>query len=80
MIFFSFWDDFGIVALILVFFGLYNLLSEGVLRSRFLALIVTVIVIYLVVIPYDWFKYLLFVMLFLGAAISRINPGAWFGG
>lgn len=75
---FSFWDDFGIIVLILVFFGLYNLLAEGWIRSRFLALIVTVVTIYIVVIPYDWFKFLLFAILFLGGAIARIKPQEWF--
>lgn len=75
---FTFWDDFGIIALILIFFGMYNLLSEGIIRSKFLALIVTILVIYLVVVPYDWFKFLLFGVLFLGGALSRIKPGEWF--
>ena len=75
---FNFWDDFGIVALILVFFGLYNLLSDGIIKSRFLALIVTVLVIYLVVVPYDWFRYLLFAVLFLGGALAKIKPAEWF--
>lgn len=75
---FTFWDDFGIVALILVFFGLYNLLVDGWIRSRFLALVVTIIIVYVVVIPYDWFKFLLFSLLFLGAAIPRLHPENWF--
>ncbi len=37
----GFWEAFGLVVLILVFFGLYNKLSSGFINSPFLALIVT---------------------------------------
>ncbi len=77
MIALDFWDDFGLVVLILLFFLLYNIFSTGLIRSPFLALIVTAIVVYVVVLPYTWFMYLLFIILFLGSAFSRIKPGEW---
>ncbi|MFA6048572.1 MAG: hypothetical protein WC792_01320 [Candidatus Micrarchaeia archaeon] len=73
----GFWDDFGLVVLILLFFLLYNLFSNGLVQSPFLALIITAIVVWVVVLPYEWFMYLLFVVLFLGSAFSRIKPSEW---
>ncbi|MFQ5405870.1 MAG: hypothetical protein ACE5DI_01795 [Candidatus Micrarchaeia archaeon] len=73
----SFFDDFFIVIVILLFFLLYNFFSNQLVKSPFLALIVTAVVFYLVVLPYEWFAYLLFVVLFLGSAFDKINPSKW---
>ncbi len=77
MIALGFWDDFGLVVIILLFFLIYNYFNEGFVKSPFLALIVTAVVMYLVVLPYEWFAYLLFVVLFLGAAFEKIDPSKW---
>ncbi len=77
MIALGFWDDFGLVVLILLFFLLYNFFSNKLIHSSFLALIVTAVVVYMVVLPYEWFMYLLFVVLFLGSAFEKIKPGDW---
>ena len=77
MIALGFWDDFGLVILILLFFLLYNLFTSDFIKSPFLALIVTAVVVYLVVLPYEWFMYLLFIVLFLGAAFEKIDPSKW---
>ncbi|OIO26253.1 hypothetical protein COX85_03980 [Candidatus Micrarchaeota archaeon CG_4_10_14_0_2_um_filter_55_9] len=73
----GFWEAFSLIVLILVFFGLYNKLSSGFINSPFLALIVTVIVVFIVVIPYEWFRYTLFAVLFLWGAFGEVKPWEW---
>lgn len=73
----GFFDDFGLVVLILVFFGLFKTLASGFIPSPKVAMLVTVIIVFLVVVPYDWFKYLLFMLLFLYAFFERATPWRW---
>lgn len=73
----AFWDDFGLVVLILVFFGLYKVLTNDFIPSPQVAMIVAVIILFLVVIPYDWFKYFLFCVLFLFTFFERATPWKW---
>ena len=63
MFVFDFWEDFGIVATILVFFILYWYLSKDF--PAVIALFITIVITFLVVLPYDWFKWLLFAGLFM---------------
>jgi hypothetical protein len=74
---FSFWDDFGLIVGILVFFALYNALSGNFIRNNAIALIVSVLIFFLLVVPYDFFKYLLFVILFLGGLFATLKPEEW---
>jgi hypothetical protein len=73
----AFWEAFSLVVLVLVFFGLYNKLSNGFINSPFLALIVTVLIVFMVVIPYEWFRYTLFAILFLWGAFGEVKPWEW---
>jgi hypothetical protein len=73
----AFGDDFGLVVLILVFFGVFKTLANDFIPSPKVAMIVTVIIIFLVVVPYDWFKYLLFAVLFLYSFFEKATPWKW---
>ena len=73
----AFWEDFGLVVLILVFFGLFKVLTNDFIPSPKVAMIVTVLIVFLVVIPYDWFKYVLFAVLFLFMFFKEATPWKW---
>jgi len=73
----DFWEAFGLVALVLVFFTLYNLLTNNFIRHPLLALLVTALIVFLLVLPYDWFKYLLFVVLVMYGMFTVIKPSEW---
>ncbi len=73
----GFWDDMGLVVDILLFFLLYSYLVKGPVDNPFLALIVTAVITWLVVVPYPWFAWLLFVILFLGSAFGEIKFSDW---
>lgn len=73
----GFWDAFGLVATIVVFIMLYKLFYPDVVGSQLVALLIAAVVIYLLVIPYEWFKYLLFVILFMYAFFWEFKPWEW---
>ncbi len=73
----SFWDAFGLVTTIIVFVMLYKLFYPEVVESQFIALIMAVVITYLLVIPFEWFKYLLFVSLFMYAFFWEFKPWEW---
>jgi|GEM_PF-1303539 chromate transport protein ChrA len=78
MFLFDFWSDFGIIVDILVFFVVYKLLRNSLAPSKSIAFITSLIITFLLVLPYEWFKYLLFVILVLGAAWVKLEPEKWF--
>lgn len=78
MFLFDFWSDFGIIVDILVFFVVYKLLRSSLAPSKTIALVTSLVVVFLLVLPYDWFKYLLFVVLILGAMWAKLEPSKWF--
>jgi chromate transport protein ChrA len=78
MLVLDFWSDFGIIVDILVFFVVYKLLRNSLAPSKTIAFITSLVVVFLLVLPYEWFKYLLFVVLVLGAAWAKLEPGKWF--
>ncbi|MBI5635551.1 hypothetical protein HY993_01145 [Candidatus Micrarchaeota archaeon] len=71
----DFWEDFSVVVLILSFFGLYKQLSGDFIKNKILALIVTTIVIMLVAVPYAWFRYLLFAIVFMYGFFNAFGKG-----
>ena len=77
VVFSTFMDAFGLVALILIFIALYNYLSHRFIESPFLALLVTIIILFLIVIPYAWVKYFLFVVLVMYGFFSKFKPWEW---
>lgn len=74
----SFFDDLALVILILLFLTIYSFLKRGWAPSSTVALLVTVIVALLILIPYVWFRYVLFVVLVLGAGLAAVKPREWF--
>ena len=74
----SFFDDFALVILILLVLTIYSFLKRGWAPSSAVALIVTIVVALLVLVPYVWFRYVLFVVLILGAGLSMAKPKEWF--
>ncbi len=73
----GFLDAFGLVATIVVFIMLYKLFYPDVVGSQLVALLIAAVVTYLLVIPYEWFKYLLFVVLFMYAFFWEFKPWEW---
>lgn len=73
----DFWGAFGLVVLIIVFVMLYRLFYPDIVKSQIVAFVVTAIVTFTLVIPYPWFKYLLFVFLFLYGFFWTFKPYKW---
>lgn len=73
----SFWADMDLVVTILLFFMIYWILTQGLIDNSLAALVVAAVIVWLVVIPYGWFRYLLFIVLFLGKAFGEIKFKDW---
>lgn len=67
----------GLVVLIIVFVMLYRLFYPDIVKSQLVAFVIVAIVTFTLVIPYPWFKYLLFVFLFLYAFFWTFKPYKW---
>ncbi len=67
----------GLVVLIIVFVMLYRLFYPDIVKSQIVAFVIVAIVTFTLVIPYPWFKYLLFVFLFLYAFFWTFKPYKW---
>ncbi len=73
----SFLDDLAIVILILLVFSIYNILKKGWMPSPAVAILVTIIITLLLLVPFVWFRYVLFAVLVLGAALKTIDVSKW---
>ncbi len=73
----NFFDDLSIVILILLVFSIFNILKKGWTPSPTVAILVTIIITLLILVPYVWFRYVLFAILVLGAGLKTINISAW---
>ena len=73
----DFLDAFNVVIIILVFIGMYNMFYPEMLGSKVAAAFVTGTIVYLLVIPYDWFRYLMFVYFFMYAFFWQFEPWNW---
>lgn len=73
----SFFDDLSLVLLILLVFSIFNLLKNSWTPSPVVALLVTIVITMLILIPYVWFRYVLFVILVLGVALKTVNVEKW---
>jgi len=73
----SFFDDLSIVILILLVFSIYNILKKGWTPSPTIAMLVTIIITLLILVPYVWFRYVLFAILVLGAGLKAIDFKNW---
>jgi hypothetical protein len=75
---FDFMDDANLVIVLLVFFALYNILTKDFIKSPLLAMLVTILIVFTLVVPYDWFKYFMFVVLILYGFFGAAKPSEWF--
>ncbi len=73
----SFFDDLSLVVLVLLVFTIFNILKKGWTPSPAVAILVTIIITLLILVPYVWFRYILFVVLILGAALKSIDVSKW---
>ena len=73
----SFFDDLSLVILILLVFSIFNILKKGWTPSPAVAILVTIIITLLILVPYVWFRYVLFAILVLGAGLKTIDVSKW---
>ncbi len=73
----GFMDAFDLVVLIIVFLMLYRLFYPDMVQNKAVALVIVIIITFIVVIPYAWFRYLLFVVLFMYAVFWTFKPYRW---
>jgi hypothetical protein len=69
----DFWDDFGLVVLLLTVYMLYNRLSYNFINNPLLALIIVAVITFALLIPYPFFKYLIFVVVVMYGFWSKID-------
>ena len=73
----TFFDDLSLVLLVLLMFSIYNILKKGWTPSPAIALLVTIIITMLILVPYVWFRYILFAIIVLGAGLKTIDVSKW---
>ena len=73
----DFWDALGVIVLLIVFIMLYNMFYPSIVSSQLVALVLVAVITFLVVIPYPWFKYLLFCFLFMYGFFQTFKPYEW---
>ncbi|MBI5229192.1 hypothetical protein HY991_03710 [Candidatus Micrarchaeota archaeon] len=71
MFLFQFWEDFGWVSTILVALVLFLYLRKDM--PPMLALLLVVVITFVLLVPYDWFKYLLFIVIFMWGFWSKMG-------
>ncbi|HEV8289780.1 MAG TPA: hypothetical protein VGQ00_02385 [Candidatus Norongarragalinales archaeon] len=76
----AFAEDLGLVVLILVFIGLYKTFTKGDWLTPSVAFVITILITLILVVPYDWFKYLLFIIIFMTPALSEAKPEQFWKG
>lgn len=57
----DFFDDFGWVALLLTVYLLYNRLSYSFIKEPIIALIMVGVITFALLIPFPWFKWVMFI-------------------
>ncbi|MBI3588197.1 hypothetical protein HY095_03310 [Candidatus Micrarchaeota archaeon] len=73
----EFFEAMGLVVLILDFVLLYRLFYPGIVGAKAIALFITTVITFLLLIPYPWFAWLLFFVLFLYAFFGSFRPWDW---
>ncbi len=69
----DFWDDFGLVVLLLTVYMLYSRLTYHFIDNPILALIIVGVITFALLIPYPSFKYLLFIVVVMFGFWSKID-------
>ncbi len=61
----SLMDGLNIVVVILTFFSLFKMMTLGFIENKLVALVVTIAITYLVLLPVTWFTYMIFAVVFM---------------
>ncbi|MBI5225389.1 hypothetical protein HY989_05975 [Candidatus Micrarchaeota archaeon] len=61
----SLMDGLNIVVVILTFFSLFKMMTIGFIENKLIALVVTIAITYLVLLPVTWFTYMIFAVVFM---------------
>ncbi|MFH1751224.1 MAG: hypothetical protein ABH863_06090 [Candidatus Micrarchaeota archaeon] len=61
----SLMDGLNIVVLILSFFSIYKMMTLNFIENKLVALVVTIAITYLVLIPVTWFTWVVFAIVFM---------------
>ncbi len=69
----DFWDDFGLVVLLLTVYMLYNRLSYHFIDNPLLALVIVGVITFALLIPYPSFKYLIFIVVVMYGFWSKVD-------
>lgn len=70
----SFFDDLSLIILVLVSFYMYKYF-KGWAPSATLAMIITLVVVVLLLVPYVWFRYLMFIIIVIGPHLGGGDKG-----
>ena len=73
----DFMDGLNVVILILDFIMLYRLFYPSVVGSQILGIALSALVTFLLVVPNQWFMYIVFCALFLYSFFWNFRPGSW---
>ncbi len=73
----EFFEALGLVALIINFIMLYNFFSNGVIKYPVINVIVTSIVTFTLLVPFPWFNWIVFFILFAYAFFWSFKPWEW---
>lgn len=68
-------DGLNIVILILTFFSLFKMMTLNFIENKLVALIVTIAITYLVLIPVTWFTWVIFAIVFMLELPATILEG-----
>ena len=73
----EFFDALYAIALILDYIMLYRLFYPGVVQSQLIAISLTTIITFLLLVPYQWLAWILFIALFLNGFVSQLSEHKW---
>ncbi len=74
---FEFFEALGLIVLILDYILLYRFFYPLVIPSALIALIVTTLIAFLLLLPYLWFAYLVFAFFFFYSFFAGFRPWEW---
>jgi hypothetical protein len=73
----EFFDALGVIVLILDFVMLYRLFYPAVVSSNFIALMLTTLVAFLLLVPYPWLAWVMFAALFMQGFFAQLSEHQW---
>lgn len=73
----EFFDALYAIALILDYIMLYRLFYPGVVQAQLIAISLTTIITFLLLVPYPWLAWIIFVALFLNGFVAQLSEHKW---